>query len=118
MDTITFTSLEAGNARLRAEIAELRELYTASSTKLGTVSGIVGFEPDAELEIITQQAKARMAAVPALNGRAVEAAAKWIEDFWRATKDQTGILVYEKEEGTWARFAHDAQGLLDALRKR
>lgn len=115
---MTFLELEQENSKLRAEIVEARELLRESLEKLGTVAHYCGFEPDRSLPVIVDQVQMKMETLPQLNQRTVEAAARWIEDHWRAVKSETGILIEEKTDATWTRFAHDGKTLVEALRKR
>lgn len=115
---MSFAQMESENCRLRAELVELRALYTDVAEKLGTVSGLVGFEPDRVLPVIIDQVQMKLAMIPAMNQRNLMAAARWVENKWRETKGETGILVEDQTENSWTGFAHSAAGLLEALRKR
>ena len=115
----TFADLEAENAKLRAELVELRELYTEAVEKLGTAAALVGFESDKCLPVIVDQVHVAMMVVPDRTQRTIEAAARWLE---RQVKPVMGssspIQGIEKTPDSWTAYARDAEELLVAINRR
>lgn len=120
METMTYMELEGDNVKLRAEIAELRDLYTTALEKLGTVAGLLNFEPDKNLAVITDQIQIKLAEAELLTGASITAAAKWLEGYVLSLKlaELVEQIDEPKTPDSWQRFAHDSKGLIEALRRR
>lgn len=117
---MTYMELEADLARARAEIVELRELYTTALEKLGTVAGLIGFEPDKALPVVIDQIQIKMGEAEILNAASITAAAKWLEGYVLSLKlaELVEQIDAPKTGDSWQRFAHDSKGLIEALRRR
>lgn len=116
METMTYMELEGDNVKLRAEIAELRELYTTALEKLGTVAGLLNFEPDKNLAVITDQIQIKLAEAELLTGASITAAAKWLEGYHLSRTPE--LSAFLKTDDSWQAFTYEAKNLIEALRRR
>lgn len=116
--TPQFQELEADNCRLRAALTDLRKEFLEYVTKFGRIAAVTGFPGDESIENIERHLDAKMGRAPALDQATLTAAAKWLEDDWILASGEFGLPPVTKDENSWTQYAHDAKGLLEALRRR
>lgn len=96
---------------LRAELCELRALFTAQTEKLGMASALCGFEADVPLATMRFQIGARLSAVPEASQRNLEVVARHLEAFYMETSTGVGDVTPD----SWTQFRAPAQQMLRAL---